>query len=104
MVSGYPDGTFQPNKTVTREEFAKMLQNYAAKSSQGTDASADLSVYKDAGKLGWSRDAVTWAVANKAMGQDTDELRPQDNIKRSEVAKMSVSFQTQGKLDGKISK
>lgn len=30
VVDGYGDGTFQPNDTVTREEFAQMMYNYTA--------------------------------------------------------------------------
>ena len=28
IVSGYPDGTFQPDKTLTRQEFFKIIQNF----------------------------------------------------------------------------
>lgn len=28
IVSGYPDGSFQPNKTLTRQEFFKIIQNF----------------------------------------------------------------------------
>ena len=99
VVSGYPDGTFKPEQLVTREEFATMLRNYAEKSGQGEDKSADLSGYTDASQLGWSKDAVSWAVANKVMGQGVDWLAPQATITRGQVAKMVVTFQPDGKLE-----
>ena len=102
VVNGYPDGTFRAEQAVSREEFAQMLRNYAAKTQQGTDASADLSSYTDASQLGWSKDAVSWAVANKVMGQGVDWLQPGRTISRAEVAKMVTSFQPDGKLTSSI--
>ena len=99
VVNGYPDGTFQPEQLVTREEFATMLRNYAQKSGQGEAKTADLSKYTDADQLGWSKDAVSWAVANKVFGQGVDWLAPQATITRAQVAKMVVTFQPDGKLD-----
>jgi hypothetical protein len=36
IVSGYPDGTFKPNRTVTRAEFAVMLMNTLNPQGEGT--------------------------------------------------------------------
>ena len=99
VVSGYPDGTFKPDQYVTREEFATMLRNYAQKSGQGEDKTADLSKYTDASQVTWSKGAVSWAVANKVFGQGVDLLAPQATITRGQVAKMVTAFQPDGKLE-----
>ena len=109
VVNGY-DGTndFRPDQTVTRNEFAKMLFNYAQKVAQdSTTSSVDTSVLKFSdGVDGWAQEAVAWAVStpSKIKGETGSTVisgYPADNtfkgnnqVKRAEVAKMAVSYQT----------
>ena len=102
VVSGYPDGSFRPDAPVTREEFAKMLMNYASKAGKDTSSRGDVSGYADAASLGWSRDAVSWAVFNKVMGQGTDTLAPAAPITRAQTAAMAVRYQPDGRLTAKL--
>ena len=102
VVSGYPDGSFRPDAPVTREEFAKMLQNYAEKAGRDVTSRGDLSPYADASRLGWSRDAVSWAVFNRVMGQNTNVLTPSAPITRAQAAAMAVRFQPDGRLTAKL--
>ena len=48
IVEGYPDGSFRPDASVSREEFAKMLMNYAGKAGEDTSYRGDVSGYGDA--------------------------------------------------------
>ena len=103
IVSG-DEGTsnFRPEDTVSRQELAKMLCEYARVT--GADTSADASVldsYSDAGEVSdWAVDYVAWAVENDIMGVGTDELWATGGITRRMVAMMTVRFQPDGKLDG----
>ena len=94
VVSGYGDGTFKADQSVTREEFAKMLANYAQKfgtyAAAGNDAYAK---YADASSVdAWASEAVAWAVSNGIMGKDTDVLSPLSSISRAEAGAMAVRY------------
>ena len=67
IVSGYPDGTFLPNKPLTRQEFFKIIQNFckaAAYSANYTDAK-QLNSFADSGLVdSWAREAAQLCVEN----------------------------------------
>ena len=100
IVNGYGDGTFAPDANITREEFAAMLSNYAAKLGDDVDgAEADLSSFADAGQISdWAEQAVEWAVANEVMGNG-GFIAPTNTITRAEVAAMAVNYQPDGAPD-----
>ena len=91
---------FRPEDSVSRQELAKMLAEYAKLT--GDDISADTSVldgYKDADEVSeWAEEYVAWAVENDIMGVGTDELWATGNITRRQVAIMTVRFQPDGPL------
>ncbi|MEI7024762.1 S-layer homology domain-containing protein [Paenibacillus sp. y28] len=85
IVSGYADGTFLPNRTVTRAEFAVMLMN--ALKPQGDVA--DL-MFTDKAKIGaWAQKAVAQAVqAGIISGYEDGSFQPDAEITRTEMAAM----------------
>ncbi|MFD2114889.1 family 10 glycosylhydrolase [Paenibacillus yanchengensis] len=87
MVSGYDDGTFQPNKAITREEFAVML----VRALQIDAANAALP-FKDSVTIGkWSLDAVERAIgAGIISGYNDGYFRPKALVNRAEVTAMAV--------------
>ena len=94
VVNGYGDGTFKPEQDVTRQEFAKMLANYAQKfgTYQAGDASS-LADYADGSAVdSWATDSVAWAVEQGYMGQNTDTLAPANSIIRAEAAAMVARY------------
>lgn len=94
VVNGYGDGTFKPEQDVTRQEFAKMLANYAQKfgTYQAGDASS-LADYADGSAVdSWATDSVAWAVEQGYMGQNTDILAPTNSIIRAEAAAMVARY------------
>ena len=94
VVNGYGDGTFKPEQDVTRQEFAKMLANYAQKfgTYQAGDASS-LADYADGSAVdSWATDSVAWAVEKGYMGKDTDTLAPANSIIRAEAAAMVARY------------
>ena len=85
IASGYPDGTFQPNHTVTRAELAVMLMNALKLTGEGSALT-----FTDNAKIPpWAQNAVQQAVyAGIINGYDDDTFRPDAQITRSEMAAM----------------
>ncbi|WP_079913321.1 CBM35 domain-containing protein [Paenibacillus sp. 32352] len=88
IVSGYPDGTFKPDRTVTRAEFAAMLVN-ALKPQENRLYSTPLT-FNDKEKIGaWALNAVAQAVQEGIIsGYEDGSFRPDAEITRSEMVKM----------------
>lgn len=94
IVTGYGDGTFAPENTITREEFATMLARYAQKYGNYTAGeAADFAAYGDASAVdSWAAEYVAWAVKGGYMGKNTDVLTPLANMTRAEAAAMVVRY------------
>ncbi|MFD0682163.1 MULTISPECIES: cadherin-like beta sandwich domain-containing protein [unclassified Paenibacillus] len=85
IVSGYPDGTFKPNHTVTRAEFAVMLMNTLKPQGEGAALT-----FTDTAKIGiWAQKAVAQAFqAGIIKGYEDGNFRPDAEITRAEMAVM----------------
>ncbi|GGD88803.1 S-layer homology domain-containing protein [Paenibacillus nasutitermitis] len=85
IVTGYPDGSFKPNHTVTRAEFTVMLMNTLK--LQETEPAL---TFTDTAKIGaWARSAVAQAVqAGYVKGYQDGTFRPDAAITRAEMAMM----------------
>ncbi|MCR8630956.1 leucine-rich repeat protein [Paenibacillus radicis (ex Xue et al. 2023)] len=85
IVSGYPDGTFKPNHTVTRMEFAVMLVNTLKLQGEGA-----VLTFTDTMKIGtWAQKAVAQAFqAGIIKGYEDGTFRPGAEITRAEMAVM----------------
>ncbi|WP_219835402.1 S-layer homology domain-containing protein [Paenibacillus sp. R14(2021)] len=85
FVKGYPDGTFKPNQTVTRAEFAVMLANALQLHGDGAKLT-----FKDSAEIGdWAREAIASAVkAGIIHGYEDGTFRPNAVITRAEMATM----------------
>ncbi|RTE11718.1 S-layer homology domain-containing protein [Paenibacillus whitsoniae] len=88
IVSGYPDGTFKPNHTVTRAEFAVMLMHGLKPQGDG-DALAELTFKDSANIPSWAQKAIAQAVqAQIISGYEDSSFRPDVEITRAEMAVM----------------
>ena len=95
VVNGYEDGTFQPNTAITREQLAAILMNYASYKGEDVSARADLSAYTDQPSA-WAEETMQWAVAEGLItGVTSDELQPQGNATRAQVAAILERFLAQ---------
>ncbi|WP_171056287.1 hemoblobin-interacting domain-containing protein [Paenibacillus sinopodophylli] len=85
IVTGYPNGTFKPNHSITRAEFVVMLAN--AFKLQGNEAEL---TFADSSKIGtWARKAVSLAVQEGIIsGYEDGSFRPNAAITREEMAVM----------------
>lgn len=93
IVSGYPDGTFRPNQTLTRQEFFKIIQNFCQAAAYTSTRSKDLSSFSDSGEIdSWAREAAQLCVSN-AFVEGTKSgsgtyLRPTSGSSRQEAMVM----------------
>ena len=87
IINGYEDGTFRPNKTVTRGQFITML--WRAVGEPGAE-NTTLN-FKDAANIPDAyKDAVAWGVeAGIIKGYDDDTFRPNQSISRAQMATFS---------------
>lgn len=94
IVKGYEDGTFQPNKEISRQEMALILYNYAEFKGYDLAADTDLSHFSDADQIGaWAAPAMQWAVTNKIInGMGDNTLAPQGDTTRAQVATLFMNF------------
>ena len=83
FISGYPDGTFLPDKAVSRAEFAKMMN--AALGNTGTATTS----FKDVPAFEWFYNDVSKAVAATYVdGYGDGTFLPNKAISRQEAAVM----------------
>ncbi len=80
-ISGYPDGSFKPDTSVTRAEFITMVNSSFGKSAVGR---VD---YPDVLAADWfAVEVARAAAAGYISGYDDGSFRPNENIKRQEAA------------------
>lgn len=94
VVAGYDDGTFGPEKLVTREEFAQMMYNYAKFKGYDLTAGGDLTQFPDAGAISdWAETALSWANDKGLInGHDNGTIDPQGNTTRAQAASIMKNF------------
>ncbi|HLQ73088.1 MAG TPA: S-layer homology domain-containing protein [Bacillota bacterium] len=81
-LSGYPDGTFGPNDTLTREQMAKIIVEAYALTSKGENDFPDST-------NSWARSEISSLHANGiAVGNDRGLFVPTESITRAEFSVM----------------
>ena len=89
IVSGYTDGTFRPENTLTRAEACAFLVNYLAPTEEERNAAAD-SGFADV--TGWATTFVNYAVEKGLVKGYTDgTFRPSNKVNYQELAAMTVN-------------
>lgn len=83
VVGGYPNGLFQPDKSVTRAEFVSMINN-----AFDINVETDAVNFKDVPYGQWYTAAVATAVTAAYASGSGDSFRPDSPISRQEAAVM----------------
>ena len=79
LISGYPNGTFKPNESITRAEFAQMISGYIKNEKAG---SSDFEDVKDH----WAKEAIDKLYGNKNVtGYPDGSFKPNAKITRAEA-------------------
>ncbi|SFW71095.1 Fibronectin type III domain-containing protein, partial [Paenibacillus sp. UNCCL117] len=88
IVSGYEDGTFQPDRAVTRAEFTAMLNRLAAKLPQVGDGQKRDAVFTDVKDEWFAEEVKKAAQLGLVEGDAAGAFRPQALLNRQETAVM----------------
>lgn len=84
VITGYTDGTFCGNRTITRAEFTAMAARFAA--AEGVETTAQPGSYRDVARNGWAFEFITFAAqAGWVQGYPDGTFRPEAEITRAEV-------------------
>ena len=96
IINGYDDGTFQPNKAITRQEAASILRN-AFELTETTDELFP----DDSAIAGWAKESVYLVKAAELMKGDagTGNFRPTSTITRAEAASILMNAKYAGVID-----
>ena len=94
VVAGYPDGSFKPDKDVTREELATILYKYAQTKTDAFGIAEDaLERYPDKNQIHtYAVNAIGWAVSNKIISGTNVGLEPRGTATRAQLAVMIQAF------------
>ncbi|TBL71075.1 S-layer homology domain-containing protein [Paenibacillus thalictri] len=81
-INGYPDGTFGPEKNITRAEMASLLARVSDKAATKSSIA-----YTDVASLHWAKDAIDQATKMGLMeGYNGGSFKPEQTITRAEMA------------------
>ena len=94
VATGYGDGTFQPADSITRQEFAQMLYNYAKYKGYDLSAEGDLSQFPDSNTVAdWAEIAMSWANGNELInGHDDGTIDAAGIGTRAQAASILMRF------------
>ena len=94
ITTGNGNGSFLPDESITRESLAVMLYRYANTLGLNTKTTGALDDrFQDAGNVSdWAKDAMAWAAEQGILQGSNDQLRPNDDTSRAEVATMLMRF------------
>jgi len=94
IASGYDNGDFGAEDSVTREQTAVILKQYAEMKGIDTAGRAKLEGFVDAGDIhDWAKEAVSWANYHQVLnGKPGYLLDPRGKATRAEMATLIMNF------------
>ena len=93
IVTGYPDGSFGPDRSISRQDIAVMLYRYATYKGHSTSAAGDLSRFADADRISpYASDAMVWANGMEIITGSGGRISPRSTATRAQVATMLMSY------------
>lgn len=82
IINGYPDGTFKPDKLVSRAEVSAMVTK-----AFNLKKSGSITNFRDVSSSHWAKSSIDILTSNSVVGGYSDgTFRPNNSTKRSEFA------------------
>ena len=90
LIEGRTSKIFDPNASITREEFAKMLYKFSRKLGEDIRANEDaLGIMEDQDDISdWAVESVAYCIEASLMKGSGNQLRPRDFVTRAECAQV----------------
>ena len=94
IANGYGNNRFGPNDSITREQMAVFLYNYAKYCGKSfATAPEEISSFDDASAVSsWAVDAMKWAYGAKLIGGSNNRLDPKGSTTRAQAATMIMRY------------
>jgi len=94
IVTGYPDGTFRPDDSITREQMAVTMFRYATyKGRDMTSTGAVFDAFPDRSSVsGYAVDALRWATSRRIINGSDGLIVPLGTATRAEVAQIIFNY------------
>jgi len=93
IFDGYPDGRFDPDGPITREQMALVLMRYSQYINLDVSELSTLEAYNDVNSINdWALIAMKWANAAGIIEGAENSLNPTGASSRAEAATMLVRF------------
>ena len=94
IASATGDGTFSPERDITREEICSMLVNYASFKNYLLSPSVSAVTFKDSSSIssGYATAVSKMQQSGVVNGYEDGSFRPSGSAKRAEVSKMLMYF------------
>jgi len=99
LINGYPDGSFKPDASITREEMAAIISRALGQSGitsvlSDAEVNAKLAAFNDADQIAeWAKASMAQAIEEGIInGRTADESAPKANATRAESAVMLKRF------------
>ena len=80
-IQGYPDGTFKPDRVITRAEAASILQSFSQAEEQSVYSFSDEKTIPD-----WAKTAINKLGGELFIGYENGQFKPQRKITKEETA------------------
>ena len=95
IVAGVSQGRFEPNRTITREEMAVMLNKFLA-SQNKSYAATGYGNFSDGGSIaGWAKDSVDKMTRQGLLsGMGNGDFAPKANFSRAQAAQVLYTIDT----------
>lgn len=94
LINGYSDGSFKPNKSISRSEFVTIINKVFGYKDLAEET------FKDVSKDKWYYEEISKAkFAGYISGYDDGTFKPDDSISRQEVAKIIYNLMKLNNLD-----
>ncbi|MBQ3286384.1 MAG: S-layer homology domain-containing protein [Firmicutes bacterium] len=89
VLVGFPDGSFRPQGTLTREQAAKIVTYMILGAEKATGLTCDGTPYKDVDAVRWSAPYIAWCSDKGILhGYGSGNFGPADTLTGMQFAKM----------------